>query len=121
MSNPIRSPRADDIYSEGGFLVRNVLPRSGRRYEHRCSRAGFAAVVTYIEEHATEGVTCGDLWRYLEDVPASAAAVALAFLKERGCVVTRRKRSYPASDVFAEDAMCEFWALAESRPSMTNR
>ena len=108
-----RSPLEDDIYIEDGFLVRSVLPRSGVRYEHRCSRPRFEAVAAYIEEHAAGGITCDDLWRDLQDVPASAAAVALAFLKERGCVVTRRKRNYPASEVLTEDAMCEFWALVE--------
>ena len=35
-------------------------------------------------------------------------------MKERGCFVTRYRRTYPASDVLFEDAMIEFWALAET-------
>jgi hypothetical protein len=39
--------------------------------------------------------------------------VALAFMKERGCVVTRYRRNYAASRCLFEDAMTEYWALAE--------
>ncbi|MCC7388312.1 MAG: hypothetical protein IT431_06050, partial [Phycisphaerales bacterium] len=43
----------------------------------------------------------------------SQVATALAFLKERGCVVTEGRRSYaPGPGVF-EDAMTEYHALRE--------
>jgi hypothetical protein len=51
------------------------------------------------------------LWDGLPDVPCTQAAVALAFLKERGCIDVRRKRSYPASAILVEDALIEFHAL----------
>jgi hypothetical protein len=37
----------------------------------------------------------------------------LEFLKERGCLVTRLRRSHPASTFLFEDAMTEYHALAE--------
>ncbi|MCC7387509.1 MAG: hypothetical protein IT431_01945, partial [Phycisphaerales bacterium] len=44
----------------------------------------------------------------------SQVATALAFLKERGCVVTEGRRSYaPGPGVF-EDAMTEYHALREA-------
>jgi hypothetical protein len=40
------------------------------------------------------------------------AAVALAFWKERSCVVTRYRRNYAADNWLSEDAMTEYHALA---------
>jgi hypothetical protein len=48
-----------------------------------------------------------------ENIPFTQANVALEFLKERGVVVTRFRRSYPASSAAFEDAMVEFYALRE--------
>jgi hypothetical protein len=48
------------------------------------------------------------------NVPFTQAAVALAFFKERGSVVTERKRNYaaPGGGLHA-DAMIEYHALRE--------
>ena len=49
---------------------------------------------------------------FLDHAEETFMAVALAFMKERGCVVTRYRRNYPASDVLFEDAMIEFCAFS---------
>jgi len=94
-----------------GFLVRTACRQDGSSYQHRCSLDAYTAVAGYLEEHAAEGVTTNALWDGLPKVPCTQAAIALAFLKERGCVVVRRRRCYPASDFLLEDALIEFYAL----------
>lgn len=93
------------------FLVRTAHRRDGSSYQHRCSLAAYKAVVHYLDEHVEAGVTTNELWDGLPEVPCTQAAIALAFLKERGCVVVRRRRCYPASDFLLEDALIEFHAL----------
>ncbi|MCC5830691.1 MAG: hypothetical protein JJU36_14690 [Phycisphaeraceae bacterium] len=39
--------------------------------------------------------------------------MALEFMKERGCVQVRNRRTYATSGCLDEDAMCEFLFLAE--------
>ena len=68
-------------------------------------------MVHFIDEHGTDGVTTNGLWDGLPDVPCTQAAITLAFLKERGCVVVRHRRCYPASNFLVEDALIEFHAL----------
>jgi len=95
-----------------GRLVRTVVLPGGRSYVHRCTREVFEAVARAIEERADEGVTLDPLAQSL-DAPATQVNVALEFLKERGCVVTRCRRNFPASDVLFEDAMTEFCYLRD--------
>ena len=45
--------------------------------------------------------------------PSTQTAVAMAFMKERGCVVTRYRRNYAAGRCVFEDAMIEYHALRE--------
>jgi hypothetical protein len=96
---------------ERSRLVRHVELKDGRNYTHRCELATLKEVCWYVEEHATEGITTGELWDALPDLPATQLSVALEFLKERGIVATRGRRNYPASDCLFEDAMTEFYAL----------
>jgi len=87
-----------------------------RNYVHRCTRDVFQEVVFTIEENAapgSRGVTLEDLVAAL-DAPYTQVNVALVFMKERGCVEVRRRRTFPASDWLYEDAMIEFLALAEA-------
>ena len=93
-------------------LVRIVTFPDGGSYTHRCTRAMFENVAYAIEERATEGVTLDSLVAAL-DAPSTQVDVALEFMKERTCVVTRSRRNYPASNCLFEDAMCEYWFLAE--------
>jgi hypothetical protein len=96
---------------ERGKLIRHVVLRDGRTYTHRCDLAALKAVCWYVEVHTQDGVTTGDLWDGLPDLPATQLSVALEFLKERGCVETRGRRNYPASGFLYEDALIEFHAL----------
>jgi len=94
-------------------LIRTVVfPSTGRSYSHRCTRAIYEAVAHAIEEHADEGVALDPLVQAI-DAPFTQVNVALEFMKERTCVVTRGRRSYPASKALFEDAMIEFCFLAE--------
>jgi len=94
-------------------LVRSVvLPTLGHSYTHRCTRQVFEAVARAIEASPDLGVTIGSLVKAL-DLPATQVHVALDFLQERTCVVTRGRRTYPASKALFEDAMIEFCFLAE--------
>ena len=95
-----------------GRLVRTVVLPGGRGYVHRCTREVLEAVAHAVEQRAAEGVTLDPLAQAL-DAPATQVNVALEFLKERGCVVTRCRRNYPASDVLFEDAMTEFCYLRD--------
>ena len=96
---------------EDGWLVRTVVKPDGSSYLHRCSLESFRAVAQFIDEHVNEGVTTNGLWDGLPDVPCTQAAIALAFLKERGCVTIRHRRCYPSSTFLVEDALLEFHAL----------
>jgi hypothetical protein len=96
---------------EDGWLVRTVVKPDGTSYQHRCSLDSYRAVAHYIDEHATDGVTTNGLWDGLPDVPCTQAAIALEFLKERGCVTIRHRRCYPASNFLVEDALIELHAL----------
>jgi hypothetical protein len=91
-----------------------VFPDSPTRdYLHRCTRDIFREVAFTIEEKAAGGTTLEDLVAAM-DAPFTQVNVALAFMKERGCVEVRRRRAYPASDALYEDAMIEFCYLAEA-------
>lgn len=69
-----------------------------------------------IEEAGQAGVTLEPLARAM-DAPFTQVNVALGFLKERGGLVTRLRRHYPASRLLFEDAMIEYFALAEKQPA----
>lgn len=92
-----------------GTLEMSVTPRRGRPYTHRCALEIYGRVAHDIERRAG-GATIEDVCERL-DLPHTQVAVALAFMKERGCVEVRPRRSFPASKVFFEDAMLEVHAL----------
>ena len=96
-----------------GHLVRTVAPARGKPYEHRCPLASFERVAHAIDEAGGDGFTLETLVEH-EDLPFTQVAVALAFMKERGCVTTRYRRSYAATDCVHLDAMTELYALAEN-------
>lgn len=97
-------------------LVRTVVPQRGKPYEHRCPRTSYEAIAYAAELFSLH---TGDPGFTLEELAAAAktpstqAAVALAFMKERGCLVTRYRRNYAASRCLYEDAMIEYHALRE--------
>ncbi|MCA9282248.1 MAG: hypothetical protein H6812_10395 [Phycisphaeraceae bacterium] len=101
----------DESFSvdRAGALVRSVTPARGSPYEHRCQLWAFENVCHAAEEFGDKGFTLEDLIEWAS-VPHTQAAVALAFLKERGCVTTEGRRSYGGGGLHA-DAMTEYHAL----------
>ena len=95
-----------------GVLVRTVTRPDGRSYQHTCTFESFADVARFIEAHRAEGVTTTDLLPAMDDTPCTQATVALEFLKDRGCVDVERRRCFPTSECFFENALCEWHALA---------
>jgi len=112
-----KTDRIETFTVADDHLVRSVVPAPGRGsggkpYEHRCPRHAFENVAQVADEFGDRGFTLDELAEWAA-VPSTQAAVALAFMKERGCVVTRYRRNYPADRCLFEDAMIEYWALAE--------
>lgn len=101
---------------EDGHLVRRVIPRRGRPYEHRCPLAAFEQIAHAAEELGAQGFTLESLLEYERgagrDVTFTNIAVTLAFLRERSILDVRHRRNYAATDAVHLDAMTEFHALA---------
>lgn len=104
----------------GDHLVRSVVPRRGTPYVHRCSREIYQSVAHAIEEWAATGCIGDEIAESL-DLPFSQVYVALKFMRDRGCITTRFRRNYPSSNVAFEDAMIEYWALAEEQRRQDDR
>ena len=106
-----------------GALLRRVVPKRGTPYEHACTKQVYDDVAYAIEQMGSASFT-------MEDIRAKAGggdeanmppwtqvAVAVAFLKERSCIVPARERKHvAASDFVYEDAMIEYHALREKGP-----
>lgn len=120
-----RSGHKETFVVLDGFLVRRVVPRRGKAYEHRCALDVYRELTWAAIDLAAGGFTIETLADTVrsrprekhDDSPSWAsytnAAVAKAFWKERGIVETRRRRSYVQDGYFFEDAMIEYHALAE--------
>lgn len=93
-------------------LVRTVTLPNGRTYTHRCTRDVYREVAYAIEERAADGVTM-EIVADAIDAPYTQVNVAMEFMKERGCVEVRHRRTYATSGCLYEDAMIEFMYLAE--------
>ena len=87
-----------------------------RNYTHRCTRDIFRDVAYAIEDHAAGGTTLDEIVQAI-DAPYPQVNVALAFMKERGSVEIRHRRTFPASNIVYEDAMIEFMHLARNTES----
>ncbi len=113
-TQPPPDARDETFAVEDGALVRRVVPRKGQPYEHRCPQDAFEAAAHAIGELA-DGFVLEDVRRAAE-ITWTQAAVVLAFLKERGCVVPvhGRKHAAASATVF-EDAMIEYHALYEEK------
>lgn len=106
-----------------GALLRRVVPRRGKPYVHMCTKQVYDDVAYAIEqmgnaaftlEDIRDGVGGGDESKM---PPWSQVAVAIAFLKERSCIVPARERKHvAASDFVYEDALIEYHALREKGP-----
>lgn len=109
-----RKEREESFRIEGGLLIRSVIPARGREpYEHSCEQAVYEEVAHTITEREGESFTMEDI-RAATGHPWTQVAVAMAFLKERGCIVPsiRRKHNAAGDDVHL-DAMIEWHALRE--------
>lgn len=97
-------------------LTCTVSGADGRSYTHRCARQTFETVAHAVDETPAqgEGASFQAIARR-ENLPFTQVNVALEFLKERGIVVVRGRRSYPSSICAFEDAMAEFMFLAEGK------
>lgn len=119
-SEPAANERTEAFtVDDARALVRCVVPMKGDPYQHRCPRDAFEAVAHAVDE-ATGGFNLEDL-RAAANIPWSQAAVAFAFMKERGVVVPYRgagRRDHAAAGATPfEDAMIEYHALREKGPS----
>jgi len=103
---------------EDGHLVRRMIPRRGKPYEHRCPKDVFEQIAHAAEELGEAGFSIDTLVEYERaagrDVTFTNVAVTLAFLRERGILDTRHRMNYAASAGIHLDAMTEYHALAEN-------
>jgi hypothetical protein len=95
-------------------LVRHVRLADGREYTHACTLPVFDQVAWQVQERAAAGVSTGELWKAVPALPYTQINVALAFLAEQGCLARIGKRSYPMSPTVYEDALEQFYYLAEA-------
>jgi len=109
----MQTTKRDETFSvdRNGMLVRAVVPRRGRAYEHRCSLETLVAVCHRFDEHG-EGDTVETIAKAI-DAPITQVATAMAFLLERGIVTVEHRRNYPATIDVHLDAMTEYHALRE--------
>src|SRR5260370_25510125 len=116
----MRRSQGDALFDvHRGRLVRWVHLKDGRTYRQHCTLDVFKEVALLIETRSEAGVTTTELWDTLPNLPCTQVSIALAFLKDRGCVETCGRRSNAASATFYEDAMTEFHALAHAAGGQT--
>lgn len=116
-THPPSSHRNETFAIEGDIMIRKVVPRRGQPYEHTCAKRVFDDVAYEIERLGVATFTGEDLHASL-DAPQTQVFTALAFLKERGCIVPSNDRRHrAASDFVYEDALCEWHALRDGAPS----
>lgn len=102
--------RQENFSIDQDNLVRAVVPARGEPYEHACSRDTYEATLHAINE-ATGPFTYEDIQK-VTDKPYSQVATAIAFLKERGCIIPGRfRRHVPATGDTYLDGMIEWAAL----------
>lgn len=104
--------RKETFAVEDGWLVRRVIPKRGKPYDHRCSLDTFREVLFTGEELAAGGFTLEEVVDQT-NLPSSQVATALAFLRERGCLDVRHRRNFPVDRFLYEDGMIEFHALGQ--------
>jgi len=109
--HPIEHFRVDDQ----GALVRTRIGTGGHRYEHRCSLETLRAVAHHFDGRDSDQRTLNQI-AGAERVAWTQAAVALAFLKERGIVERHGDANHAASNDCYLDAMTEYHALREKGP-----
>lgn len=111
------------VDATSGALLRRVVPRRGVPYEHACTKEVLEDVAGAIDCLEHTGFTVETIVATIgggipaRTPPWTQVAVAVAFLKERGCIVPDRQRRHVAAggDVYL-DAMTEYHALREKGP-----
>jgi hypothetical protein len=99
---------------EDGCLVRTATSLDGCSYAHRCTQAAFEAVAHALDETPAQGEgTTLERIAHQENLPFTQVNVAMEFLKERGIIDVRHRRSYPATTCIHLDAMVEWYALVK--------
>ena len=111
------------VDAASGALLRRVVPKRGKPYEHMCTKQVYDDVTYAIEQMGSASFTMEDIRAKAGGgdeanmPPWSQVAVAIAFLKERSCIVPARERRHvAASDFVYEDALIEYHALREKGP-----
>ena len=105
---------------ECGQLVRVVNPKRGKPYVHRCDEAVYKQVAEFIDDvhhHPDDAVRVFDGAAVIKatGAPQTQVYTALAFLGERGLVVDGPRKGLVANGGY-DDAMCEWYAMAERSP-----
>lgn len=101
----------------GSDLLRSVTPRRGEPYDHFCTRETFVEVLQAIDELEGRLFVCQDIQNAC-DMPFTQVATAVAFLKERSCIIPAvPRRHVAATDSVYCDAIIEWAALAEGETS----
>jgi len=116
-TQPPANEREETFTVEEDVLTRSVTPAPGRGdpYEHTCDLEVYEAVAHAIDELDGASFTYEEIRRSI-NAPFSQVAVAIAFLKERGCIVpAQRRRSVAATDHVHLDAMTEWHARRETQ------
>jgi len=114
---PAGTPRDEMFSVTENILIRAVTPTRGTPYQHTCDKDVFESVAHAIEDLGAASFTYEEV-RQTVQAPFTQVAVAVAFLKERGCIVpTVRRRHVAAMSGFHADAMLEWHALRENAPA----
>jgi len=108
----IRNIPDETFTIEDGILIRRVIPKRGKPYQHTCTLDTFRTVLWAGEDMADIGFTIEEVVEK-EDLPHTQVAVAFAFLHEYGCIEKRRRRNYASNGLLYEDGMIEFMYLRD--------
>lgn len=112
MKREKRPPRIDSFRVDHDRLIRSVVPRRGKPYEHAGPLDAFREILWAGEDLACGGFTIEEIADHV-DLPMTQVAIAIGFLDERGSVEKRHRRNFPTSNLLFEDGMIEFMALKE--------
>jgi hypothetical protein len=110
--------RTETFFVEGGVLACAVVPDpgkggGGRPYIHRCPLSALEAVAHAIDEAPASGITQPEV-KAATGLPWTQVDVALALLRERGCIERGYRRRYrPTGGDTHLDALIEYHALRD--------
>ena len=106
-------PSVDVFTVNQDILIRSVTPARGTPYQHTCDKDVYESVAHAIDELNGASFT-GEEIRQSIQAPFTQVFVALAFLRERSCIVpAHRQKSVAATNDTYLDAMIEWHALRE--------